>query len=86
MILSKEDLNTYNASVVLMTDGQGNIGKLRDLTRVYDQVGKDIPIYSITFGSAEESQLEEISELTKGKVFNGKTNLRQAFKQVRGYN
>ena len=84
--LSKEDLNTYNASVVLMTDGQGNIGKLRDLKKVYEQVGKDIPIYSITFGSAEESQLEEISELTKGKVFNGKTNLRQAFKQVRGYN
>lgn len=84
--LSKEDLNKYNASVVLMTDGQGNIGKLRDLTKVYNQVNKDIPIYSITFGSAEESQLEEIAELTKGKVFNGKTNLRQAFKQVRGYN
>ena len=86
MELSKEDLNKYNASVVLMTDGQANVGRFSDLQSKYSQIGNNTPIYSITFGSAEESQLEEIAELTKGKVFNGKTNLRQAFKQVRGYN
>ena len=46
----------------------------------------DIPIYSITFGDANEEQLDKIAELTNAKVFDGKTDLLKAFKQVRGYN
>ena len=46
----------------------------------------NIPVYSITFGSASEEELKEIAQLTNAKVFNGKTNLLQAFKEVRGYN
>lgn len=85
-ILRKEDLNTYNASIILMTDGESNLGSLQSLKRVYNQVGKDIPIYSIMFGSASSYQLEDIAELTNAKVFDGRENLVEAFKQVRGYN
>ena len=46
----------------------------------------NVPIYSITFGSASEEQLEELAELTNAKVFDGRTNLLRAFKEVRGYN
>ena len=85
-ILSQEDLETYNVSVVLMTDGASNYNRLDELTRLYKQTGKDIPIFSIMFGDAEEEQLQDIADLTNAKIFDGKTNLLEAFKQVRGYN
>ena len=83
-VLKNEDTQTYNVSVVLMTDGEGNRGSIQDLKRVYS--GTDIPIYSIMFGYANDSQLEEIATLTNGKVFDGKKDLVKAFKEVRGYN
>lgn len=85
-ILSQEDLENYNVSVVLMTDGASNYNRLDELTRLYKQTGKDIPIFSIMFGYAEEEQLQDIADLTNAKIFDGKTNLLEAFKQVRGYN
>ena len=45
-----------------------------------------LPIYSITFGSADEYELQDIAELTNGKVFDGRSDLVSAFKEVRGYN
>ena len=85
-ILSKEDMNTYNVSVVLMTDGMSNYGNYLNLSNTYARLGKDIPIYSIMFGDADNSQLESIAKLTNAKVFDGRTNLLEAFKQVRGFN
>ena len=85
-ILSQEDLETYNVSIVLMTDGASNYNRLDELTRLYKKTGKDIPIFSIMFGHAEEEQLQDIADLTNAKIFDGKTNLLEAFKQVRGYN
>jgi Ca-activated chloride channel family protein len=38
------------------------------------------------FGSADDEQLEDIANLSTGKVFDGRTNLLEAFKVVRGYN
>ena len=85
-ILKNEDTNKYNTSIILMTDGASNSGSLRELQRYYQSIGKDIPIYSIMFGSASSYQLDGIAELTNAKVFDGRTNLLEAFKQVRGYN
>lgn len=85
-ILDKEDLSKYNTSIVLMTDGASNYNYLDKLERVYKNINKDIPIFSIMFGSASQTQLQDIADLTNAKVFDGKTNLLEAFKQVRGYN
>ena len=85
-LLTEEDQTKYNVSVILMTDGEGNVGKYKDLEKQYKKINKDIPIYSITFGSASQHQLNEIANLTNAKVFDGKTNLIEAFKEVRGYN
>lgn len=85
-ILKYEDLNIYNASIVLMTDGQSNKGSYSDFKNHYKDLKLDIPIYSITFGNAIDDELEDIAELTNGKVFNGKNDLVKAFKEVRGYN
>ena len=85
-LLRNEDADKYNVSVILMTDGQANRGTFNDLKRAYNTYKKDIPIYSIMFGNAQEYELDEIAKLTNAKVFNGKTNLIDAFKEVRGYN
>lgn len=85
-VLKDEDMNKYNVSVVLMTDGQGNVGTFKMLENSYKQINKTIPIYSIMFGSAMESQLKEIAQMSNGKVFDGKNDLVKAFKEVRGYN
>ena len=47
---------------------------------------KNIPIYSIMFGNSNDEQLNEIARLTNAKVFDGKTSLIRAFKEVRSYN
>lgn len=85
-ILASEDQNEYNQSIILMTDGQGNSGSFNDYRYNYQSLKKEIPIYAIMFGNAQEYQLEEITSLTNGKVFDGRSNLLGAFKEVRGYN
>ena len=78
--------NSYNTSVILMTDGEGNMGTFKDLEDTYNKYKKDIPIYSITFGDASYEQLNKMANLSNGKVFDGKSDLVKAFKTVRGYN
>ena len=85
-LLKDEDKNTYNISVVLMTDGEGNVGRYSDLQSYYSSLNVNIPIYSIMFGLADRSQLSQIAELTNAKVFDGRKDLVRAFKEVRGYN
>ena len=82
----EEDKGDYLESVVLMTDGKGNVGSYYELNKLYKKYDSQIPIYSITFGNAEWNELEEIAELTNGKVFDGTYDLVEAFKEVRGYN
>ena len=85
-LLQNEDQDKYNVSIVLMTDGMGNVGTYDELFNTYNLINKQIPIYSITFGYADEYQLQDIARLTNAKVFDGKTDLVKAFKEVRGYN
>ena len=85
-ILSDEDLEYYNVSIIVMTDGEANVGNFYELKNDYNTKNKDIPIYSIMFGDAKEGQLIDIADLTHAKVFDGRTNLLEAFKEVRGYN
>jgi len=85
-ILMKEDSNTYNLSIILMTDGLSNVGTISELQKEYRNINKDIPIFSIMFGQASSTELNEIAELSNAKVFDGRTDLLKAFKEVRGYN
>ncbi len=84
-ILNNES-DDYVSSVILMTDGIANVGSYYNLNSYYKSINKEIPIYSITFGNADENELEVIANLTNGKIFDGKKNLVEAFKKVRGYN
>ena len=84
-ILDKES-NEYTKTIIAMTDGEVNVGTFSSLKDRYHKLNGEIPIYSITFGYADESQLNEIAKLSNAKVFNGKSGLLKAFKEVRGYN
>ena len=84
--LQSVDINKYNVSVVLMTDGQGNSGNESKMNKAIKANKIDVPVYSITFGSASEYQLKRIADSTGGMVFDGREDLLKAFKMVRGYN
>ncbi len=84
--IRREDFDTYNVSVIIMTDGLSNMGSYDTFEAQYKTENFDVPFYSIMFGSAFEDELQMIAELTNGKVFDGKTDLLKAFKEVRGYN
>ena len=76
-------------AVIVMTDGMSD-GSFRAMERdwndYYKQTGYRIPVYSITFGNADESQLEDIAELTLGDVFDGTSDLWTAFAKAKGNN
>lgn len=84
-ILESES-DDYTKTIIAMTDGQANVGSYNSLSRYYTKINSNVPIYSITFGEASEEQLEKIASLSNAKVFDGKTNLLKAFKEVRSYN
>ena len=86
-IAQMPDFDAYVPAVILMTDGHSNTGRsLRDLQADLHSLGKDIPIFSIMFGDASEQQLTAISDLTHGRVFDGRNDLVTAFRNVKGYN
>ena len=82
----KDESEEYTKTVILMTDGMSNNGTYRNLEKYYKDNKLNIPIYSITFGDSDESELEMIAKLTNAKVFDGKNGLRKAFTEVRSYN
>ena len=85
-ILKDDDSNEYTKTVILMTDGRSNAGSYYELKKYYKNNKLDIPIYSITFGSSSDDELNEIADLTNAKVFDGKSGLLKAFTEVRSYN
>lgn len=85
--IKKVDLRAYNPAIILMTDGErtGDID-WEDLEKAYAKVGVDVPIFSILFGSAQETELKPLAEMSKARIFDGRENLIEAFRKVRGYN
>ncbi len=81
----KQESDEYMKMEILMTDGHSNNGSYSSLSSFYSNNNLDIPIYSITFGNPSEYQLKEIANLTNAKIFNGKSGLVEAFKEVRSY-
>lgn len=85
-ILKSENINDYTKTVILMTDGMSNGGSFKDLEKYYKSNKENTPIYSITFGDSDEYELKDLAKLSNGKVFDGKSGLIRAFKEVRSYN
>ena len=82
----KDESDEFTKTVILMTDGKSNNGTYNDLKKYYKNNKLNIPIYAITFGSSDEYQLKQITDLTNAKIFDGKSGLKRAFTEVRSYN
>ncbi len=81
------NLQDYFPAVILMTDGKSEM-EMNDLFNQHPsyQPHQDIPVFGIAFGNAHDSQLREITNFARGRLFDGKRNLVHAFKQAKGYN
>ncbi|MEJ0024821.1 MAG: substrate-binding domain-containing protein [Rhizomicrobium sp.] len=74
----------YLPAIVIMTDGRSD--KHSGFEDAWRGEGHEVPIFGVTFGDADKSQLEELATLTRARVFDGRADLTQAFRSVRGYN
>lgn len=85
LIHGRAGLEGYSPAIILMTDGKSEDGmSLDDFKERWK--ASDVPIYSITFGKADDSQLKEMGRISSGRVFDGRSDLVRAFRQARGYN
>lgn len=84
-IASTYDLAAYTPAIILMTDGMSEENQ-KIFTDAYKEYGLDIPVFSITFGDADPTQLDWLAKQTKARVFDGTKDLSEAFRSVKGYN
>jgi Ca-activated chloride channel family protein len=77
----------YAPAIILLTDGVSFEGSFAD---IQDHIGEHdvekIPVYAILFGESSTDQLTPITEATSGRIFDGRTDLIDAFRQAKGYN
>jgi Ca-activated chloride channel family protein len=71
-------------AVVIMTDGRSE--ERPDFPQTWRTKGRQVPIFGVTFGDADPTQLNSLADLTQARVFDGHANLTEAFRSVRGYN
>ena len=62
-LLGEYDLSQYTPAIILLTDGQSS-GSLSDFEAAYAGLGTEVPVFSIMFGDADETQLEELARYT----------------------
>ncbi len=84
-VLSSYDLSKYTPAIILLTDGISG-GSYDMFMEHYQALGVDVPIFSIMFGDADPEQLEELAAATNARVFDGREDLIDAFRKVKGYN
>ena len=84
-VLSSYDLSKYTPAIILLTDGMSG-GSYDMFMEHYQALGMDVPVFSIMFGDADPEQLEELAAATNARVFDGREDLIDAFRKVKGYN
>ena len=78
-------LNTYLPAILIMTDGRSE-GDASGFLAEWQKVEPRVPVFGITFGDADKSQLDTLAAATSARVFNGTADLAGAFRAARGYN
>lgn len=79
----------YSYSVIVFTDGASNQGSNgQDFQEWYKKQAIEqgsVRVFAISFGEADINQLKSLTEITGGVVFDGKTSLSKAFRDIRSY-
>ena len=78
-------LATYLPAILIMTDGRSD-GDSAGFMAQWNAVSPHVPVFGITFGDAEKSQLDTLAAQTSARVFDGAADLAGAFRAARGYN
>ncbi|MGN0407738.1 MAG: substrate-binding domain-containing protein [Bacteroides sp.] len=86
MIADSYDVRNYTPAIILMTDGESQAYDKEKFADLYNRLGMDVPVFSIMFGTASSTQLDELARLSNAKVFDGRKDLVSAFRNVKGYN
>ncbi len=78
------------SSIVLMTDGESNEGmnfeQFAEAYRALPDEAHAIPVFVILYGEANVNQMNQLAEMTGGRVFDALDgNLADAFKEIRAY-
>lgn len=83
----KDKLQDHFPAIIIMTDGVSD-DRFEGFKNAVSELdfNWDIPVFGITFGNADESQLEKLAKHTAGRVYNGKKDLVKAFKRAKGNN
>lgn len=81
--------DNYRYSVIVFTDGASNQGSnAQEFYHWYQQQGFEpgsIRVFAISFGDSDIDQLKSLTDITGGSVFDGKTSLAKAFRDIRSY-
>lgn len=85
---AEPNLENYFPAIVLMTDGQSNAGRLTEVSQALKTYPEkaEVPVFGVLFGEASEAQLRPLTQMTSGKIFDGRKDLIKTFREVRGYN
>jgi Ca-activated chloride channel homolog len=82
---AEPDLDDFLPAIVILTDGRSD-GNLSAFMSQWYMVRPSVPVFGITFGDADQSQLDAIAAATAARVFDGRADLAGAFRAARGYN
>jgi Ca-activated chloride channel family protein len=83
-IEAQPDRSAYLPAIMVMTDGRSE-GDEPGFEQVWHG-GDPIPVFGVTFGDADATQLDHLATLTRARVFDGRKDLQGAFRAARGYN
>lgn len=86
LITSNYQIKDFTPAIILMTDGESGDVNREDFIRLYRSLDADVPVFSIMFGNANSTQLDELAQITNARVFDGREDLISAFRSVKGYN
>lgn len=77
----------YQSAVIVMSDGmsEGGLNQFKELTGSTG-MGKDLPVFTILFGDAKPEQMKAFAEAMSGRMFDGRVDVVQAFREAKGYN
>ncbi|MBL8472511.1 MAG: VWA domain-containing protein [Rhodocyclaceae bacterium] len=88
MLAERERNPNYQYSVAVFTDGENNRGRsIAQFKHDYSALPKDvkdIPVFWVFFGDANEAALKDLAQFTGGQVFDGrKDRLNTVFARIR---
>ncbi|NYJ09614.1 Ca-activated chloride channel family protein [Rhizobium leguminosarum] len=84
-IARTDRLSTYLPAIVIMTDGRSD-DQSQAFMSEWNATEPHVPVFGITFGDADKTQLDSLAKQTSARVFDGGSNLATAFRTARGYN